>query len=246
MEFFRNIHQAEELPPNLIHSHFSYSPQPDTTCINITTLSELSFSDTSSFVDFWLSMHVLVFSLFFPSLYSHNLKNSNMLPHRLTETLSVSVWAYCFWPLIKFPGSVYVVSRSQLGISRLTKSIKSIWSALSGILLQTDTNTPCKQALPVMSLNRCTHVIIYSPPFVLSFATDPLTHFFQHPICLTVLLSGLKVRSSQLIPLISAGPAIKARDTRMTALKAFSEGCFEISDASEIFKASNQGSSIDF
>lgn len=196
-------------------------------------------------------MHVLFFWGFFCffsiSLYSHNLKNSNMLPHRLWNTACLCV-SILFWPLIKFPGSVYVVSRSELGISRLTKSIKSIWSALSGILfcVQTDTNTPFKQASPVMSLNRCTHVIIYSPPFVLSFATDPLTHFFQHPICLTVLLSGLKVRSSQLIPLISAGPAIKARDTRMTALKAFSEGCFEICDAREIFKPSNQDSSINF
>lgn len=92
----------------------------------------------------------------------------------------------------------------------------------------------------MMSLNRCTHTIIYNRPFVLSFVTDPLSQFFQHPICLTVLLSGLKVRNSQLIPL-SAGVAVKARDTGMTALQAFSEGWFKTSDARRHIQTQQSG-----
>lgn len=81
-----------------------------------------------------------VFFLFYPHHYIVTIWKTATCYPTDSETLPVSVWAYCFWPLIKFPGSVYVVSRSEVGINRLTKSIKSIWS---GILfcVQTDTNT---------------------------------------------------------------------------------------------------------
>lgn len=60
------------------------------------------------------------------------------------------------------------------------------------------------------------HTIMHNPPLVLSFVPyPPPLHFFQHPIHLTVLLSGLKVWNSQLIPLISVGVAVKARDWQL-------------------------------
>lgn len=154
------------------------------------------------------------------------------------------VWVYwALWSLIKFPGPVHVFNHSEHAVNTLRKKKHengSLWSAIPGVLfcLQTDTNTPCKQALVVMTLLRFMHVILHNPPLVLSFLTDLFSQFFQHHICLTVLLKGLKVRNSQLIP-IGTWVAIKARDTGITVLRAFSEGWLEVPDTRSTSKPGN-------
>lgn len=107
---------------------------------------------------------------------------------------------------LTFPRQVYVADQAELVARRL--QLPWNYPHVSRLLfhLQTagsDIDSLFKQNLPVMSLNRCTHMITDNPSFVLSCATYPLSQFFQHRVYLTVLLSGIKVKEFFLIPLIS-------------------------------------------
>lgn len=76
----------------------------------------------------------------------------------------------------------------------------------------------------VMSLHRCTHVIMNCSPPVLSFTCSL---FFQHQVSLTLLLRGVQSRNSELTPGFTVGFVIKAM---VWQLLSFSEGWFERSD----------------
>lgn len=92
---------------------------------------------------------------------------------------------------------VYQMTKVSMWSSRICSQQTDIYN----IILSTDRHRRSIQTGFASDVIEQMHMH-YNPPLVLSFVTYPLSQFFQHHIHLTVLLSGLKERNSQLIPLI--------------------------------------------